>query len=214
MKYWLLPIAAALITCFIGNIMPMTVGSMVLHERLRKLGKGSLWISKFYRMFGKPGVAKLVAIELVLDIVPVIIGGLMFKSFDEAELGRTMAAFCVIFCRMFPLLGKFKGSTDGLFSMMICLVIVNPAVGIAADLVIAGIFFWLRFRTIAVLAGAVAAALFAVAIVENAVAVRILAILAVAVIIRNIPNIKRLLSGEEEHMEFRQDISYKFDERF
>lgn len=214
MKYWLLSAAAAAIACFVGNIMPMTVGSLILHDRLRRLGQGSLWLSAFYRKYGRSGAAKLIVIELLLDIVPVVIGGILFNTIEEAETGRMLAAFCLVFCRMFPLLGKFKGGTDGLFAMMICLVIVNPVVGLAADIIIAGIFFWLRFRTIAVLAGAVSAALFAVAMVDSDIAVRLFALLAAAVIIRNIPNIRRLFSGEEEHFEFRRDISYKFDEKF
>jgi len=214
MKYWFLTIITAAISCFFGNIMPLTVGSMLFHEKLRRLGSGSQGISKFYRMYGNKGAAKMIGIELALDIVPVVIGGILFNTLEAAETGRMLAAFCVIFCRMFPLLGRFKGSTDGLFAMVVCLTVYNPMVGIATIVVIAAIFFWLRFRTIAVMAGAAAAAIFAVAIVDNTLCVRLCALCAVAVVIRNIPNVKRLFSGEEEHFEFRKDITYKFDEKF
>ena len=111
MKYWLFSIlTAALAYCF-GNLDTMAIASnFVFRTNLRRLGKNNAWLSNFYRVYGIKGFLKLALVELVKDAIPLLIGGWLFSSGKNSEVGHALAAFCLVLGRMYPVLSGFRGS--------------------------------------------------------------------------------------------------------
>ena len=76
--YWILLILTAFIAYTFGSLDTMVLASnFVFRRNLRRLGNSATWFSNFQRVYGIGGFAKLLVIELVKDIVPVLIGGLL-----------------------------------------------------------------------------------------------------------------------------------------
>ena len=49
---------------------------------------------------------------------------------------------------------------------------------------------------------------------DDSLAVKVCVFIALAVIVRQLPAIIRLINGKEEKITLQEDISYKFDEKF
>ena len=108
--YYLLLIITAIIAYSFGSLSTLTISSMyVFRKNLRKLGKGNTWLSNFRRVYGIGGILKLLLVELVKDIVPIIIGGLLLSIKGHGDIGRLFAGFCVIVGRQWPMFYDFKG---------------------------------------------------------------------------------------------------------
>ena len=59
MKYWLFSILTAVIAYGAGCLSTMVIASnLVFRTNLRRLGKGSLWLSNFRRVYGAKGFLK------------------------------------------------------------------------------------------------------------------------------------------------------------
>ena len=78
--YYLLLIISAIIAYAFGSLSTLTIASLYVYKKnLRKLGKGNTWFSNFRRIYGLGGLLTLLLVELVKDIVPIIIGGLLLS---------------------------------------------------------------------------------------------------------------------------------------
>ena len=111
MKYWIFSILTAVIAYIFGCLNTQVIASnFIFRTNLRRLGRGSAWLSNFRRVYGVKGLLKLALVEFVKDAVPVIIGGRLFASSGNAEVGRALAAFCLVLGRMYPSIYGFRGS--------------------------------------------------------------------------------------------------------
>ena len=76
MIYTVLLIIIAVIAYGIGSMSSVVIASnYVFHVNLRRLGTGSSALSNFRRIYGAKGFVKLLLVELVRDILPILIGG-------------------------------------------------------------------------------------------------------------------------------------------
>ena len=214
MKYWIFSIVTALIAYFFGSLSTMLIASrLVFRTNLRRLGRGSSWVSNFSRVYGVMGFVKLAAVELVKDAVPVILGGMLFRSGGNADVGRTLAVFCLVLGRMYPSMYGFRGGY-ATAAIGIGMLFVSFSVG-AAVLFISAIVTWAtRYLSIGTLAGAVVLAVAGVLVLDSPIAVRLCFFIAALTVVRMIPSIRRIASGKEEKLILSKDISYKFDEKF
>ena len=74
--YILLLLITAVIAYFIGSMRTMVLASnFVFRKNLLRLGTGNSLISNFRRIYGWKGVIKVLLVELVRDILPILIGG-------------------------------------------------------------------------------------------------------------------------------------------
>ena len=214
MKYWIFSLVTAVVAYLFGSLSTMLLASrMVFRTNLRRLGRGSAWLSNFRRVYGVKGFLKLAVVEIVKDGVPVILGGALFSSGGNAEVGRALAVFCLALGRMYPSMYGFRGgyATAAIgFGMML----VNLSAG-AAMLLVSALVSWLtRYLSLGTLAGAAALAVVGVLVLENPMAVRLCFFIAALTVVRMIPAIRRIASGTEEKLILTKDISYKFDEKF
>ena len=111
MKYWIFSILTCALSYLIGSLSTNLIASrLIFHKNLRKLGKGERWLPNFYRLYGVKGFLKLALVEFVKDAIPVLIGGLLFSGGENDEVGRALAAFCVVLGRLYPSMFGFRGS--------------------------------------------------------------------------------------------------------
>ena len=213
MKYWIFSILTAVIGYFFGSLSTMLIASrLVFRTNLRRLGRGSLWLSNFRRVYGVKGFVKLALVELVKDAVPVIIGGVLFSSGGNAEVGRALAAFCLVLGRMYPSAYGFRGSYA---TAAICFgaMFVSFSAGAMALAVCVVVTWATRYLSLGTLAAGVVTAVAGVLVLDSPLAVRLFLFIAVLALIRTLGPISRISSGKEERLNFSMDSSYKFDEK-
>ena len=214
MKYWLFSILVAVIAYLFGSLNTMLIASrLVFRSNLRRLGRGSAWLSNFSRVYGIKGFVKLAAVEFVKDAIPVILGGILFSSGGNAEVGRALAAFCLVLGRMYPSMYGFRGgyatAAIGIGAMF-----VSVSLG-AAVLLAAALVSWLtRYLSLGTLVEAIVLAIVGVLVVDSDLAVKLCFFTAALTVVHMIPAISRITAGKEPRLNFEKDISYKFDEKF
>ena len=214
MKYWLFSILTAALSYCIGSLSTLVIASnLVFRSNLRKLGRNNVWLSNFRRIYGIKGFLKLALVEIVKDFIPLIIAGWLFSGGDNAVVGRSLAAFCMILGRMYPFIYSFRGGYASA-AIVISALAIDLSMGIAVLAVIAAVTLLTRYVSIGALAGAVTLAAAAILVLENGVAVRLCVITAVLVLVRTMPSIARICAKKENRLSFKEDISYKFDEKF
>ena len=71
--YWVLLLITAFFAYTTGSISTQRLASrFVFRRNLRRLGSGNVWLSNFRRIYGIPGFLKLLAVEAVKDLLPVL----------------------------------------------------------------------------------------------------------------------------------------------
>lgn len=213
MKIWIFSILTAAIAYFFGSLSTMLIASrLVFRTNLRRLGRGSAWLSNFSRLYGVKGFIKLSLVEFAKDAIPVILGGLLFSSGGNKEVGRALALFCLVLGRMYPSMYGFRGgyatAAIGIGAMF-----VNFSLGAAVLLAAALVGFFTRYLAIGTLFGAIALAIVGVLVVDSDLAVKLCIFTAVLTVVRMVPAISRVAARKEPRLNFEKDISYKFDEK-
>ena len=211
---WFLLLLTAFFAYTTGSISTQRLASQyVFHRNLQKLGKGNVWISNFRRLYGLAGFGKLGLVETVKDLLPILLGALLIGFRGRADIGRAFAGFCLMMGRLWPVFNRYRGC-HGCLALIVAGLFITPSVGITAALgVILGV--WLgKSLTIGAVAGAVAMAAVAVMVVDEQLILILTALIAVLVLVRHIPSLRRILRHEEEKLSLKEDISYKFDEKF
>ena len=212
--YWILLLITAFFAYTIGSISTMRLASaFVFRQNLRRLGTGDVWLSNFRRIHGPLGFAKLLLVELVKDLLPLLIGALLIGFRGRADIGIAFAGYCLMLGRLWPVFNRFRGC-HGCIALILCGLLIEPSVGVtAAAGVIAGI--WI-FKTLSMgaVVGALAMAAVAVMVVEKQLILILTALICLLVLLHHIPAMRRMLRGTEEKLSRKEDISYKFDEKF
>ncbi len=212
--YWILLLITAFFAYTIGSIGTMRLASrLVFRRNLRRLGQGNVWLSNFRRLYGLPGFLKLLAVELVKDLLPILLGGLLLSLKGHADAGRAFAGFCLMMGRLYPVFNRFKGS-HGSVALVVAALCVDASVGIAAAVVIAAVSWFSRYLSLGAVAGALVVVITAILVVDSSLIMTLCIFIAGLVIFKHIPAIARMLNQQEERVSLREDITYKLDEKF
>ena len=106
--YWPLLLLTALVAYLFGSMDTMVLASnFVFHRNLLRLGNHNSWLSNFRRLFGIGGFFRLLAVELVKDLIPILIGSLLLGIRGHADVGRAFAGFVLVLGRLWPALYRF-----------------------------------------------------------------------------------------------------------
>ena len=210
--YWILLILTAFIAYFFGSLDTMVLASnFVFRRNLRRLGNSATWLSNFHRVYGVGGFVKLLVIELVKDIIPVLIGGLLLSIKGHPEAGRAFAGFCLVLGRLYPAIYVFRGGNAAI-ALVIAACAVEMSAGIAAGIVMLGVMLASRYISLGVFSGAAICAVVAVLLVDDSLLMRLVIFSAALVLIKHIPALIRVLGRREPRLSFAKDITYKLDE--
>ena len=211
---WFLLLLTAFIAYTLGSISTQRLASQyVFHRNLQKLGRGNAWISNFRRVYGFMGFVKLGLVELAKDLLPILIGALLIGFRGRADIGRAFAAFCLMMGRLWPVFNRFRGG-HGCMALIVSGLLIEPSVGVSAALAVA-VGIWLgKSFTWGALAGAAALAAVAVMVLDARLVLILVVLIAALVLVRHIPSLRRILRNQEEKLSLKEDITYKFDEKF
>jgi len=212
--YWFLLLITSVFAYGLGSMSTMVLASnYVFRTRLSRLGKGNVWISNFRRIYGVWGFVRLLLVELVKDILPILLGGLLLGMKGHAQVGQVFAGFCLTLGRLFPLFYDFKGS-HATFCMILTGMFAAPTVGIATAIVVLAVTFLSRYIALGTLAGAFIMVVVTVLMVDDALLLRLLVFTVILVFVKHLPAISRMLNGRELRLSFEEDITYKLDQKF
>ena len=212
--YWLLLLITAFIAYTLGSMSTMVIASnFVFRKSLRKLGRGNAWLSNFRRVYGTWGFVKLLLVELVKDILPIVIGGLLLGIKGHAVVGWAFAGFCLVLGRLYPLFYDFKGS-HGTICMIAAAMFINSSMGITIAILTAAVIWFSRYISLGTIVGAFIMVVASMLLIDDSLTMTLSIFIAALMLIKHIPAIYRLLNGKESKLSFEEDISYKFDEKF
>jgi glycerol-3-phosphate acyltransferase PlsY len=210
--YWILLILTAIVSYLFGSLDTMVLASnFVFRRNLRRLGNEATFFSNFRRVYGAGGFLRLIVIELVKNIIPILIGGLLLGIKEHPEVGRAFAAFCLVLGRTYPAIYNFRGGNAAI-AMVVAGCAANMPVGIVAAVAMLAVMFVSRYITLGVMAGAVVYAALSVVMLDENIMLRLALFTAVLVLIKNIPALFRVLTKKETRLSFAEDITYKLDE--
>ena len=210
--YWILLILTAIIAYLFGSLDTMVLASnFVFRRNLRRLGNEATWFSNFRRVYGISGFVRLLVIELVKDIIPILIGGLLLSFKGHADVGRAFAGFCLVLGRLYPAIYTFRGGSAAI-AMVVAGCGAGMSVGIAAGFVMLTVIAVSRYMSLGVFAGAAIYAAVSVVMLDESIMLRLALFTAVLVLIKHIPALIRVIRKSEPRLSFERDITYKLDE--
>ncbi len=213
--YWILLLIVAFVGYTTGSVSTLRVASrFVFRKNLRRLGKGSVWISNFRRLFGWWGFVKLLLTEAVKDLIPILLGAALLAVKGHGSVGAAFGAFCMMLGRLWPVFNGFKGSHHGCVALLVAAVSVDVSVGVSAALVMLAVIWFTRYLSLGAAAGAAVAFITALLVVEDRLQMLLVIFCTLLVLLYHVPALLRLSRGREERLSFEEDISYKFDEKF
>ncbi|MBQ6371498.1 MAG: glycerol-3-phosphate acyltransferase [Oscillospiraceae bacterium] len=209
--YYLLLIISAIIAYAFGSLSTLTIASLYVYRKnLRKLGKGNTWFSNFRRIYGMGGLLTLLLVELVKDIIPIIIGGLLLSIKGHADIGRIFAGFCVIVGRQWPMFYDFKGGYATV-AIIVTAFFAQLSIG-AAALLAAALLIWItKYISLGSVAAAAMMLITAILVADQQLVIYLSLAVLLAVLMRDLPSIVRIAGGKEMRLSFEKDLSYKFD---
>ena len=211
--YWILLLPTAFIAYVCGSISTQALaGQFVFHSDLRKLGRGNVWLSNFRRIYGIKGFLLLGLVEILKALIPILLGGLLLSIRSHGDVGRAFAAFCVMLGRLYPVFNRFRGC-HGTLALVVASFCIDPSAGFAVAVLAAGLSWFTRYLSLGALGGAVVLIATCVLVVDQQLVVILAALTGALVIFRHLKAIGRLTRRQEPRLSFREDLSYKFDER-
>ena len=212
--YYLLLIITAVLAYGFGSLNTLTIASLYVYRKnLRKLGRGNVWLSNFRRIYGFGGILVLLLVELVKDILPIVIGGLLLGIKGHGDIGRLFAGFCVIVGRQWPLFYDLKGGFATV-AIVVTAFFADLSVGFAA-LAAAALVIWLtKYISLGSVAAAVVMLITVLLVVEQRLVLYLTLAILLVVIARSIPSVIRMFQGKELRISLQKDLSYKFDSKF
>ena len=212
MVYWLLLLVTAFVAYFFGCMDTMVLASnFVFHRNLRRLGDSKTWLSNFKRLYGPAGFAKLLAVELVKDLIPILLGGLLLGIKGHADVGRAFAGFVLVLGRLWPVLYRFRGSHASL-TLAVAAFCVQTSVGASVLVILIAVTALTRYLSLGTVVSALVCMLVSVLVVDDSLLLRLLLMTAALVVLKHIPAIVRIFRGTEPRLSLEEDITYKLDE--
>ena len=214
----LLMLITAVPAYLLGSVNGAITASKVFYRKdIRDFGSGNPGLTNFYRTFGKSGVLLVVLIDVIKTIAPVMFGGWLFATytdmvltevgplhrfFDLAYFGQALAGFFVMLGHCFPLFYKFKGG-KGIMAIGAIVIVIDWQLALISWGVFIIVTLITRYISLASILGSIAFPVSMVILHVGGIAERNIVILCVIlVIVRHIPNIKRLIKGEESKFKF------------
>jgi len=218
--FLLLILITAVPAYILGSLNGAIITSKMLYRKdIRDYGSGNPGLTNFYRTFGLGGFILVVLIDVIKTIAPVMFGGWLFahyfdmvitevgplyRFFDLAYFGQVLAGFFVMLGHCFPLFYKFRGG-KGVMAIGAIVIVVDWRLALISWGVFILITLLTRYVSLGAIFGSMAfsASMFLFNI--GGIAEHTIVIMCVLlVVIRHIPNIKRLFKGEESKLKLKR----------
>ncbi len=209
--YWVLLLITAFFAYLCGSMDTMVLASnFVFHRNLLRLGDESRWLSNFRRLFGVRGFVRLLAVELVKDLIPVLIGSVLLGIRGHADAGRAFAGFVLVLGRLWPVFYRFRGSHASV-AMIVAAFCIAGSVGASVLVVTAAAIGFSRYLSLGTVLGAIVFVMVSVLAVDDQLLLRLALLTAALVLLRHIPSVIRFFRHTEPRLSFEEDITYKLE---
>lgn len=212
LTFWLVIIA--IVGYLFGSINGAIITSeMFFRQDVRDYGSHNAGLTNFHRTYGTTGMALVFGIDIFKGAIPVLLAKFIMGFYDAANVGAVFAMLCVVLGHMYPIFYQMRGGKGiltawgamlffdwRLFLIVIVIFIIAVALTryVSLGSVLAAAFF-----PLGVLLARHGALCFIISLVTGG-----------FVIFKHRGNIVRLLNHTESKLEFKKDITDKFDETF
>lgn len=213
--YWLLLLPTALIAYLLGSMSTLVLSSnFIFRYNLRRLGRGNDWLTNFRRVYGLKGALVLLLVEVIKDIIPIIIGGVLLGIKGHAAVGRTFAGFCVVMGRLWPVYYRLHGS-HAIMPLIVSALFADKSLGIVLVIVVVAVLAVTKYISLSAIASALVVLAASFLILEDRLCILLLLFTGLAVLIRHLPALKKISEGTETKIDLRKiDLTYKFENKF
>jgi len=210
----------ALTAYLLGSLNGAIITSKAFFRKdIRDYGSGNPGLTNFYRVFGKVGVLLVILIDVLKTIAPVLFGGWLFAHFTDMVLtevgpfiryynltifGQVLAGLFVMLGHCFPVFYKFKGG-KGVTAIGSIVIVIDWRLALIAWGVFILVTLITRYVSLGAILGSTAFAVSMALLKVGGLAELIVIVLCVLLVyVRHIPNIKRLIKGEESKLKLKR----------
>ena len=214
--FMLLMLITAVPAYILGSVNGAIITSKTFFRKdIRDYGSGNPGLTNFYRVFGKGGALLVVIIDVIKTIAPVMLGGWLFahftdmvltevgplyRFFDLAYFGQALAGFFVMLGHCFPVFYGFKGG-KGVMAIGSIVIVIDWRLALISWGVFLIVTLITRYVSLGAMLGSVAFPVSMLVIRVGGLAeLNIIILCVLLVIVRHIPNIRRLIKGEESKL--------------
>ncbi len=207
-------IIIAAICYTLGSVNGAIIASGLLYNQdVRDFGSHNAGLTNFHRTYGTAGMAVVVGVDMLKGVLAVLAGKFILGFFDEAAIGGLFAMLCCVLGHMYPMFHQMRGG-KGILTAWAAMLVFDWKLGLIAIFIFIAAVALTRYVS---LGSVLAAAFFPLGVVlarYGLLAFEIALVTASFVIFKHRGNIVRLLNHTESRLEFKKDISDKFDETF
>ena len=140
-----------------------------------------------------------------------LLGGEPVESLiDYTAVGRLYGGFCVLLGHCFPVFYRFRGGKGGLVALTV-LYCANPPLGVLSGVIFAVLVAATRYVSLGTVAGAVVAPI-GIWLELGGLCALLCLFSTLIVLLKYSRNIGRLIRRTEQKLDFRQDLSMKFEQ--
>ena len=207
-------IVIAVICYTLGSLNGAIISSEVLYNQdVRNYGSHNAGLTNFHRTYGTTGMAVVIGVDMLKGMLSVLVGKFILGFFDAATIGGIFAMLCCVLGHMYPMFHQMRGG-KGILTAWAAMLVFDWRLGLIAIFIFIVAVAATRYVS---LGSVLAAAFFPMGVVlarHGLLCFEIAFVTAGFVIFKHRGNIVRLLNHTESRLEFKKDISDKFDETF
>ena len=204
----------AAITYTLGSVNGAIVASgLLFNQDVRDYGSHNAGLTNFHRTYGTKGMAVVLGVDFIKGALSVVVGKFFLGFFDAAMVGGVFAMLCCVLGHMYPVFHEMRGG-KGILTAWGAMMVYDWRLGLIAIFIFIVAVAATRYVS---LGSVLAAAFFPLGVVlarHGLLCFEVGLVTAVFVIYKHRGNIVRLLNHTESKLEFKKDISDKFDEKF
>ena len=205
---WIMVAEFAVVAAFaylLGGINGAIITSKYFYKKdIRNYGSGNAGLTNFYRVFGKYGLALVLAIDIMKTVIPVVFAGWLLGRHDMWVEGSAFAGFFAMLGHAYPLYYEFKGG-KAVMAGGTLVWFVDWRVGIIVWAAFAIAVLLTRHVSCgSVVAGILYPASMAILGNDSALVLVTVSLSGALLIFRHKENIKRILNGTESKFTFRK----------
>ena len=227
MTFFLLMCLTGVPAYLLGSVNGAIITSKVLYRKdIREYGSGNPGLTNFYRVFGKGGFSLVVFIDVIKTIAPVLFGGWLFATYmgmvptsewpfgrfiSDSFFGQALAGFSVMMGHCFPIFYKFKGG-KGVMAIGAIVIVIDWRLALISWGVFIIVTAITRYVSLGAMLGSIAFPVSMVLLRFSGVAefgglaeLNVIILCVLLVLFRHIPNIKRLIKGEESKLVIKRN---------
>jgi len=193
-------VLTALGAYFLGGLNGAIIASKTFFNKdVRNYGSHNAGLSNFYRTFGLPGLTVVLLTDIGKSVLSILLGYWLLGLEGAPEVGMLFAGFCLMLGHFYPVYYQFRGG-KGVMCVGVLVLMVDWRVGVICWLVFLVVVTFSRFVSLGSIIGVACFPILMLVWGYEHLEVVISLLCALAVIIKHIPNIRRLAAGTESRL--------------